>query len=690
MSKADILVEIGTEELPPKALSTLSQAFADGISIGLKDADIDHGAVGKLAAPRRLAVIVSDVEDAQPDREIEKRGPALKAAFAEDGCPSKAAIGFASSCGVTVEQLETLTTEKGEWLVFRSHEQGRPTRELLADIVNQSLAQLPIPKRMRWGNRNEEFVRPVHWVVLLYGNKVVAGEIMGLKPGNQTQGHRFHYPKAIKLTSAADYEALLEQKGFVLVDMEQRCGAIRQQVEQAAEQLGGRALIDDDLLQEVSALVEWPVAVAGDFDEHFLQVPKESLISSMQDHQKYFPVLDSEGNLMPHFITISNIDSKDMSKVKEGNERVIRPRLSDAAFFWNQDCKHPLETQLNALDKVVFQNKLGSLGDKSRRVALVAKQIARVLGANADHAHRAALLSKCDLMSEMVYEFPDLQGVMGRYYALNDGEAEEVAIALDEQYMPRFAGDELPATMTGQILAVADRLDTLLSIFAIGQKPTGEKDPFALRRATLGILRILIEQEIMLDLRELLGFAAEALADTVDASQAIDEVLDFMLERLRVYYLNQGISADVYDAVVVLKPTTPVDFDRRIFAVNSFRQLVEADSLASANKRISNILKKIDGSYPDKVDANLMPEPAERELFEKLLSIEAIVTPLFEEGDYKQALQHLAGLRDVVDNFFDKVMVMADDKALKNNRVALLGQLHELFMKAADLSRLQS
>ncbi|MFW2372494.1 MAG: glycine--tRNA ligase subunit beta [Gammaproteobacteria bacterium] len=690
MSKADILVEIGTEELPPKALSTLSQAFADGISSGLKNADIVHGEVRQLASPRRLAVIVRDAEDAQPDREIEKRGPALKAAFGEDGCPSKAAIGFASSCGVTVEQLDTIITDKGEWLVFRNHQQGRPTTELLADIINQSLAQLPIPKRMRWGDRSEEFVRPVHWVVLLYGNKVVAGDIMGLKPGNLTRGHRFHYPKAIKLKSAADYEELLEQKGFVLVDMAQRCEAIRQQVEQAAEQLGGRALIDEDLLQEVSALVEWPVAVAGDFDEHFLKVPKESLISSMQDHQKYFPILDGEGNLMPHFITISNIDSKDISKVKEGNERVIRPRLSDAAFFWNQDCKHLLETHLNALDKVVFQNKLGSLGDKSRRVAKIAKQIAIELGVNADHAHRAALLSKCDLMSEMVYEFPDLQGIMGRYYALNDGEPEEVAIALDEQYMPRFAGDELPATMTGQILAVADKLDTLLGIFAIGQKPTGEKDPFALRRATLGILRILIEREMPLDLRDMLGFAAEALGDRADASQAIDEVLDFMLERLRVYYLNQDISADVFDSVVALKPTTPVDFDRRVFAVNSFRQLAEADSLAAAHKRIGNILKKIDGTHPDKVDKNLMSEPAETELYEQLLVIEDIVTPLFEEGDYKQALQHLAGLRDAVDSFFDKVMVMADDEALKNNRVALLGQLYALFMKAADLSRLQS
>ena len=691
MSTADILVEIGTEELPPKALKKLSNSFAEGINDFLKAADVSiSGGFTAYASPRRLAVILYGVEESQPDREIEKRGPALKAAFGEDGCPSKAAVGFASSCGVTVEQLDTMSTDKGEWLVFRSHEQGRPTMELLPDIINQSLARLPIPKRMRWGEGNEEFVRPVHWVVLLYGKDVVDGKIMGLKPGNLTRGHRFHHPQTIELVSAADYVDMLEQKGFVLVDMEQRSQAIHQQVEQTAVKLGGRALIDEGLLQEVTALVEWPVAVAGDFEEHFLKVPKESLISSMQDHQKYFPILDSEGNLMPHFITISNIDSKNVSRVKEGNERVIRPRLSDAAFFWNQDCKHPLETRMSGLDKVIFQNKLGSLGDKSRRVAKIAKQIARQLGANADHAHRAALLSKCDLMSEMVFEFPDLQGIMGRYYALNDGESEEVAIALDEQYMPRFAGDELPSTMTGQILAVSDKLDTLLGIFAIGQKPSGEKDPFALRRATLGVLRILIERDLALDLRDLLGFAAEALEGTVNASKAIDEVLNFMLERLRVYYLNQDISADVYDSVVALKPTSPVDFDNRVYAVSSFRQLAEAESLAAANKRIGNILKKIEGKRPTKIDVKKFQEKAESELYDQLQKLSVEVAPMFEDGDYKSALKKLAGLRDVVDTFFDQVMVMADDESLKKNRIALLGQLHDLFMKVADLSRLQS
>ena len=690
MSTRDLLIEIGTEELPPKALNKLCNAFAQGVVDGLNEANIKFENSNAYAAPRRLALLLTAVEESQPDREVEKRGPAVQAAFDADGNATKAAEGFARSCGVNVAELDRMKTDKGEWLVYKLSETGKATSELLPAIVEQSLARLPIPKRMRWGDRNEEFVRPVHWVVLLFGDQVIDASILGVKAGNESMGHRFHYPQSIKLNSPADYVAQLEEPGYVIVDREARASAIQQQVEQAAEQLGGRAHIDEDLLQEVTALVEWPVAVAGDFDEHFLEVPKECLISSMQDHQKYFPVLDTEGNLMPHFITISNIESKDVAKVKEGNERVIRPRLSDAAFFWDQDRKHPLETHIASLDKVVFQNKLGSLGDKSRRVAKIAQKIAEALGANKDHAHRAALLSKCDLMSEMVYEFPDLQGIMGRYYARHDGEADDVAVALDEQYMPRFAGDELPSTITGQILALADKLDTLLGIFAIGQKPTGEKDPFALRRAALGVLRILIERGLMLDLRELLEFTADALADVVDASAAIDEVLEFILDRLRVYYQNQNITADVYEAVIELKPTRPVDFDRRMLAVNSFRALAEAESLAAANKRIRNILKKIEGNLPDKVNEQLLTETAEKDLFAELQKYSETVMPLFADGDYKTALQTLAGLRDTVDTFFDKVMVMADDEALKNNRIALLNQLSALFLKAADLSRLQS
>ncbi|MDH5473023.1 MAG: glycine--tRNA ligase subunit beta [Gammaproteobacteria bacterium] len=690
MSKRDLLIEIGTEELPPKALQKLSAAFVQGVEQGLKDSNLGYAEATGFAAPRRLAIIVKALDENQPDRTIEKRGPAVQAAFDADGKPTKAVEGFARSCGASVESLERLTTDKGEWLVYRDNETGKPTVELIPNIVEQSLARLPIPKRMRWGDHNEEFVRPVHWVVLLFGKQVVEASILGIKAGNETRGHRFHYPQAIRLDSAADYLEKLESPGYVIVDAAKRKDAIQQQVEQEAEKLDGRALIDDDLLDEVTSLVEWPVAVAGDFDEHFLKVPAESLISSMQDHQKYFPVVDTEGKLKPNFITISNIDSADISKVKQGNERVIRPRLSDAAFFWEQDCKHPLETHMASLEKVVFQNKLGSLGDKSRRVAKIAEKIAETLGENKLHAHRAGLLSKCDLMTNMVFEFTDLQGIMGRYYAINDNEPGDVAIALDEQYMPRFAGDSLPSTATGQILALADKLDTILGIFAIGQKPTGEKDPFALRRAALGVLRILIECNLMLDLKDLLATAAKPLQVIVDAELVIDDVLDFMLDRLRVYYLNQDISIDVYDSVLVLKPTCPLDFDRRIQAVNAFKKMQEAESLAAANKRIQNILKKIEGKIPDSVIETLLTEEAESKLYQAINNLSGKVKPLFEQGDYKVALKELAGLRETVDVFFDNVMVMVDDEAVKNNRIALLSNLAGLFMQVADLSRLQS
>ncbi|MCW9012421.1 MAG: glycine--tRNA ligase subunit beta [Gammaproteobacteria bacterium] len=690
MSRRDLLIEIGTEELPPKALDALSDAFAEGIASGLQEANVEFDEYIAYASPRRLAVLLKNVNESQPDSEVEKRGPAIKSAFDDAGNPSKAAEGFARGCGVAVSDLETMKTDKGEWLLFRMQEKGKPTTALVPEIVSQSLAKLPIPKRMRWGDSSEEFVRPVHWVVLLFGDDVIEATILGIAAGRESRGHRFHHPQGINLQNPNDYIDRLDNPGRVIVDRDVRRQAILQQAEQAAEKLGGRALINDDLLQEVSALVEWPIAIAGDFDEHFLEVPAESLISSMQDHQKYFPVTDAEGNLLPHFITISNIDSKDPDRVKEGNERVIRPRLADAAFFWQQDCRHPLETRMAALDKVVFQNKLGSVGDKSRRVAKIAEKIAEQLGADKQHAHRAALLSKCDLMSEMVGEFADLQGIMGRYYAEKDGEAEDVAIALDEQYMPRFAGDELPTTMTGQILAVADKIDTLLGIFAIGQKPSGVKDPFALRRAAIGVLRILIERDLMLDLREILGFAADALEDVIDARDVVEDVVDFMLERLRVYYTSQDIPLDVYDAVAVLKPTRPVDFDRRVLAVNSFRSLDAAESLAAANKRIRNILKKIDGECPQTVDVNLFQEDAEKTLHEKVEAFATLVIPMFAQGDYKSALEELSALREPVDNFFDKVMVMSDDQTLKNNRVALLAKLYGLFLEAADLSRLQS
>lgn len=690
MSTRDLLVEIGTEELPPRALNKLSDAFAAGIETGLKDAGIKYANVKAYASPRRLAVLINQVDESQADRDIEKRGPAIKAAYDKDGNATKAAQGFAQGCGVDVSELQTMSTDKGEWLVFRELEKGKPTTELVPDMVDQALAKLPIPKRMRWGDSDAEFVRPVHWIVMLFGHDVIDAEIMGIKSGRESRGHRFHHPEVINLQSPEDYIHRLKSPGYVMVDRDERLQSIKQQAEQTAEKLGGKAIIDEDLLQEVTALVEWPVAVSGDFDKEFLEVPAESLISSMQDHQKYFPVVDANNALMPHFITISNIESSDMQKVKDGNERVIRPRLGDAKFFWEQDGKKKLESHIASLDKVVFQAKLGSLGDKSRRVANIAESIAKELGENADYAKRAGLLSKCDLMTEMVGEFTDLQGIMGRYYAINDGEAQEVADALDEQYMPRFAGDQLPAGKTGQILSLADKLDTLLGIFAIGQKPTGDKDPFALRRAALGVLRILIECDLDLDLHTLLTYAAREYVYKIDTNKAIDEVVQFMLDRLKVYYTSQQISVDVYDAVHALKPTRPVDFDRRIHAVNEFRKLDAAESLAAANKRIGNILKKIDGELPHLINLDLLQEKAEQHLNDQLQRIAADVTPKLDAGDYADALQQLAALREPVDAFFDQVMVMAEDQALKHNRIALLSQLHGLFIKAADLSRLQA
>ncbi len=690
MSTRDCLIEIGTEELPPKALNKLSDAFSAGIEKGLKEAGINFKKINTYASPRRLAVLIDGVDEKQADRNIEKLGPNVKAAYDKDGNPSKAAQGFARGCGVEVSELATTQTDKGERLVFRIEEVGKPAPDLMPEIVSQSLAKLPIPKRMRWGDSTAEFVRPVHWVVMLFGSDVIDAEILGIKSGRDSRGHRFHHPEVINLQSPADYVSRMKSPGYVLVDREERLALVKKQAEIAAEKLGGTALIDADLLHEVSALVEWPVAVSGDFDKEFLSVPAESLISSMQDHQKYFPVVDKTGKLMPHFITISNIESKNPEKVKEGNERVIRPRLGDAKFFWEQDNKKKLEEHIESLNKVVFQNKLGSVGDKSRRVASIAEAIAKELNENTEYAKRAGLLSKCDLMTEMVCEFSDLQGIMGRYYAINDGEPAEVADALDEQYMPRFAGDNLPKGKTGQIVSLADKLDTLLGIFAIGQKPTGEKDPFALRRAALGTLRILIECKLDLDLSDLLGYAAKAYGEQVDGAKAVDDVIGFMLDRLKVYYTSQKISVDVYDAVMTLRPTHPMDFDRRVHAVNEFRKLDEAESLAAANKRIGNILKKVKGELPAKIDEKLLQETEEKILNNKLQSMAEKIMPLFDDGNYSDALQQLAALRDPIDAFFDKVMVMADDEALKNNRLAMLNQLHALFMKAADLSRLQS
>ncbi|HCW89529.1 MAG TPA: glycine--tRNA ligase subunit beta [Marinobacter sp.] len=689
MATQDFLVEIGTEELPPKALKPLSDAFTRGIAQGLEAAGVAFGKLETFAAPRRLAVRVRDLADAQPDKPVEKRGPAVKAAFDDAGNPTRALTGFATSLGITPDQLDTLETDKGAWVVYRTVEKGKPTVELMPELVDQSLAALPIPKRMRWGAHRTEFVRPVHWIILMYGNKVLNAPIMGLIPGNTTRGHRFHCPKELIVPTPNDYELVLREEGKVLADFAERREKIRAGVTTiAGQQSNGQAVIDDDLLDEVTALNEWPVPLLGNFEERFLEVPAEALISSMKEHQKYFHVVDNNGRMLPHFITVANLESKDPAQVISGNEKVIRPRLSDAAFFYETDRKTRLEDRIEALKPIVFQEKLGSIHDKSVRVAALAKKIAEAIDSDPALAERAAMLAKTDLVTEMVLEFTDLQGVMGEYYARHDGEPEEVAKALNEQYMPRFAGDDLPGTLTGCAVAIADRIDSLVGLFGINQPPSGTRDPFGLRRASLGVLRIIIERELPLDLQTLCEWATENFTVLTEQNTA-STVVDYMLERFRAHYDEQGISAEVYLAVHARRPTRPLDFDRRVKAVEAFRQLPEAQALAGANKRVSNILTKQGGdNIGETVDASLLQEAGEKTLAEQVEQQAKIVLPLFEQGDYSSALRSLAQLREPVDRFFDEVMVMADDEAVRNNRLALLNRLRNLFLRVADISLL--
>jgi len=689
MSTQDFLVELGTEELPPKALKPLSDAFTAGITKGLEEAGIAFAEVESFAAPRRLAVRVRKLAEAQPDKSVEKRGPAVKAAFDDAGNPTRALTGFATSLGVTPDQLDTLETDKGAWVVFRTVEKGRPTIELMPELVEQSLAALPIPKRMRWGAHRTEFVRPVHWVIMLFGNKVIDAPVMGLSPGNKTRGHRFHCPKSLIVPTPGDYEVVLKEEGFVLADFAERREQIRTGVTALAEkEAGGRAVIDEELLDEVTALNEWPVPLMGRFEERFLEVPSEALISSMKEHQKYFHVVTANGDMLPLFITVANLQSKDPAQVISGNEKVIRPRLSDAAFFYETDRKSRLEDRLDQLKPIVFQEKLGSLYDKSVRVAALAKKIAGTIGSDPALAERAAMLAKTDLVTEMVLEFTDLQGIMGQYYAEHDGEPGDVTKALNEQYMPRFAGDDLPTTLTGCAVAIADRLDSLVGLFGINQPPSGTRDPFALRRASLGVLRIIIERELPLDLQTCCQWAEDNFTVLTEKGTAAT-VVDYMLERFRAHYDEQGIGAEVYLAVHARRPTRPLDFDRRVKAVEAFRQLPEAQALAGANKRVSNILTKQGGdSVSETVDSGLLQDQAEHALAEQISQQADKVLPLFEQGDYAAALSSLASLREPVDNFFDEVMVMAEDEAIRNNRLAMLNQLRNLFLRVADISLL--
>jgi glycyl-tRNA synthetase beta chain len=686
------LVELGTEELPPKALSRLSDAFREGVVSGLAEASLEHGEVRAYATPRRLALRIDGLAVSQPDRQLERRGPPLKVAVDTDGAPTQAGRKFAEGCGVPFDELGRLETPKGDYLLYEGVEVGRPAAELVAGIVGRSLGALPVPRPMHWADNDFVFVRPVHWLVMMLDGDVVSCELYGQTAGRSTRGHRFHSPAAIEITAAGDYPACLGDDAFVIPDFAVRREVVRAATDTLASELGGRAIYDDGLLDEVTALVEWPVAIAGRFDAHFLELPREVLVSTLQAHQRYFPVEDGAGALMDRFITISNLESRDPEQVVHGNERVVRPRLADAAFFFDSDRRTTLADRRESLRNVVFQRALGSLHDKSARVAALAGDVARSLGYEPEPAVRAAELAKCDLVTDMVGEFPDLQGIMGRYYARHDGESDAVAQAIEEQYLPRFAGDDLPATETGRVVAIAEKLDTLAGIFGIGQRPTGTRDPFGLRRSALGVLRILIEGEIELDLAGTLRAAAGRIPGVEDTDALATELFDYMMDRLRAYYLD-GVGAlqapiEVFEAVLDNRPASPLDFHRRVEAVLEFARLPAATSLAAANKRVANILRKAGLSDTGPVDPAQLVEAEEKALHERVVSLAAEVGPLLARREYRAALERLATLREPVDAFFDSVMVMAEDEGLRNNRLALLGQMRGLFLQTADLSRL--
>lgn len=689
MTQQTFLVEIGTEELPPKALRSLAESFAVNFTAELDGADIAHGAVTWFAAPRRLALKIADLAASQPDREVEKRGPAIAQAFGADGQPTKAAEGWARGCGITVDQAERLTTDKGEWLLYRAQMKGQAVSELLVDMVSRSLAKLPIPKLMRWADKDTQFVRPVHTVTLLLGSDVIDGEILGIKSARTIRGHRFMGEPEFTIDNAEQYPAILRERGKVMADYEERKAVIKADAEKAAQALGGKADLTESLLEEVASLVEWPVVLTAKFEEKFLEVPSEALVYTMKGDQKYFPVYDNAGNLMPNFIFVANIESSDPQQIISGNEKVVRPRLADAEFFFKTDRKQRLEDNLPRLETVLFQKQLGTLRDKTDRLEALAGWIAGKIGADVNHATRAGLLAKCDLMTNMVFEFTDTQGVMGMHYARHDGESEDVALAIKEQYQPRFAGDGLPSTDVSAALALAEKMDTLAGIFGIGQHPKGDKDPFALRRAALGVLRIIVEKGYQLDLVEMTEEAARLYGDKLTNKDVVNDVVEFMLGRFRSWYQELGYSIDTIQAVLARRPTQPADFDARVKAVTHFRTLEEAQALAAANKRVSNILSKSDEKLSDTVLASVLKTPEEVKLATHVVVLQDKLAPMFAERNYQDALAELASLRDVVDEFFENVMVMDEDQAVRVNRLTLLSQLRELFLKVADISLLQ-
>ena len=688
MTTQNFLVEIGTEELPPKALKTLATSFADNVEAELNQAGLSFDKIEWFAAPRRLAVKVLNLATQQPSKEIEKRGPAVSAAFDAEGKPTKAAEGWARGCGITVEQAERIATDKGEWLVHRAKIEGQPTKNLLNGIVANALAKLPIPKPMRWADKTVQFIRPVHTVTMLLGDELIEGEILGVASARTIRGHRFLGEKEFEIQHADQYPQLLREKGAVVADFNERKAEILAKSQAKATALGGVADIEESLLEEVTSLVEYPNVLAAKFEERFLAVPAEALVYTMKGDQKYFPIYDKDGKLLPHFIFVSNINPEDPTAIIEGNEKVVRPRLTDAEFFFKTDLKQKLVDRLPRLETVLFQQQLGTLKDKTDRIEQLAGEIAKQIGADEAKAKRAGLLSKCDLMTNMVFEFTDTQGVMGMHYARHDGEDEEVAVALNEQYMPRFAGDELPKSLVASAVALADKFDTLTGIFGIGQAPKGSADPFALRRAALGALRIIVEKNLPLDLEDLVKKSATLFGDKLSNQNVVADVVDFMLGRFRAWYQDEGIAVDVIQAVLARRPTRPADFDARVRAVSHFRTLDSAEALAAANKRVSNILAKADAAIGE-INLTACVEPAEKALAEAVLALRTEVQPLIAQGDYTTVLDKLANLRAPVDSFFDNVMVNAEDPALRQNRLAILKMLQGLFLQVADISVLQ-
>lgn len=688
MTTQNFLVEIGTEELPPKALKTLATSFADNVEAELIQAGLSFDKIEWFAAPRRLAVKVLNLATQQPSKEIEKRGPAVSAAFDAEGKPTKAAEGWARGCGITVEQAERIATDKGEWLVHRAKIEGQPTKNLLNGIVANALAKLPIPKPMRWADKTVQFIRPVHTVTMLLGDELIEGEILGVASARTIRGHRFLGEKEFEIQHADQYPQLLREKGSVVADFNERKAEILAKSQAKATALGGVADIEESLLEEVTSLVEYPNVLAAKFEERFLAVPAEALVYTMKGDQKYLPIYDKDGKLLPHFIFVSNINPEDPTAIIEGNEKVVRPRLTDAEFFFKTDLKQKLVDRLPRLETVLFQQQLGTLKDKTDRIEQLAGEIAKQIGADEAKAKRAGLLSKCDLMTNMVFEFTDTQGVMGMHYARHDGEDEEVAVALNEQYMPRFAGDKLPKSLVASAVALADKFDTLTGIFGIGQAPKGSADPFALRRAALGALRIIVEKNLLLDLEDLVKKSAALFGDKLTNQNVVADVVDFMLGRFRAWYQDEGIAVDVIQAVLARRPTRPADFDARVRAVSHFRTLDSAEALAAANKRVSNILAKADAAIGE-INLTACVEPAEKALAEAVLALRTEVQPLIAQGDYTTVLDKLANLRVPVDSFFDNVMVNAEDPALRQNRLAILNTLQGLFLQVADISVLQ-